>query len=99
MLLLICLHIPFCISFNPTLPKPFRDRKQEGASVDWALVWEDPHKSRSVQGTQGEGHLGLRADLKQKYITKRKNKIPNVIQPLPVSSKIKNNAYRKACIG
>ena len=64
-LLFICLHIPFCISFNPTLPKPFRDRKQEGASVDWALVWEDPHKSRSVQGTQGEGHLGLRADLKQ----------------------------------
>ena len=68
MLLFICLHIPFCISFNPTLPKPFRDRKQEGASVDWALVWEDPHKSRSVQGTQGEGHLGLRADLKQIYI-------------------------------
>jgi hypothetical protein len=33
--------------------------------VDWALVWEDPHKSRSVQGAQGEGHLGLRADLKQ----------------------------------
>ena len=33
--------------------------------MDWALVWEDPHKSRSVQGTQGEGHLGLRADLKQ----------------------------------
>ena len=64
-LLFVCLHIPFCISFNPTLPKPFRDRKQEGASVDWALVWEDPHKSRSVQGTQGEGHLGLRADLKQ----------------------------------
>ena len=28
-----------------------------------ALVWEDPHKSRSVQGAQGEGHLGLRADL------------------------------------
>ena len=68
MLLFICLHIPFCISFNPTLPKPFRDRKQEGASVDWALVWEDPHKSRSVQGTQGEGHLGLRADLKHIYI-------------------------------
>ena len=65
MLLFVCLHIPFCISFNPTLPKLFRDRKQEGASVDWALVWEDPHKSRSVQGTQGEGHLGLRADLKQ----------------------------------
>ena len=63
MLLFICLHIPFCVSFNPTLPQPFRDRKQEGASVDWALVWEDPHKSRSVQGIQGEGHLGLRADL------------------------------------
>ena len=37
--------------------------------MDWALVWEDPHKSRSVQGTQGEGHLGLRADLKQYIYT------------------------------